>query len=87
MDDGTETIRCVFFRNQVEKLLNLTQEQLLKFKNEPAEFEAVKNELLGTIVKLNGRTNKNTLFNRLEFITQQVDNNPNPEQELKRLNQ
>jgi len=87
LDDGTETIRCVFFRNQVEKLLNLTQEQLLKFKNEPAEFEAVKNELLGTIVKLNGRTNKNTLFNRLEFITQQVDNNPNPEQELKRLNQ
>ena len=86
LDDGTETIRCVFFRNQAERLLNLNQEQLLKFKSEPAEFEAAKNNLLGTIVKLNGRTNKNSMFNRLEFITQQVDINPNPEEEMKRLN-
>ena len=85
LDDGTETVRCVFFRNQVERLLNLNQEQLLRFKSEPAEFEAVKNELLGTIVKLNGRANNNSLFNRLEFVVQQVDTKPNPEEELKRL--
>ena len=85
LDDGTETIRCVFFRNQLERLLNLNQEQLLKFRNEPADFEAVRNNLLGTIVKLNGRTNNNSLFNRLEFVVQQVDPNPNPEEELKRL--
>ena len=85
LDDGTETIRCVFFRNHAEKLLKLSQEQLLKFKSEPAEFEATKNELLGTIVKLNGRVNKNSMFNRLEFIANQVDTNPNPEEELKRL--
>ena len=85
LDDGTETIRCVFFRNQVERLLNMTQEQLLKFKQEPAEFEAKKNDLLGTIIKLNGRTNKNSMFNRLEFIAQNVDINPNPEEELKRM--
>ena len=85
LDDGTETIRCVFFRNQLDRLLNLNQEQILKFKSEPADFEAVKNNLLGTIVKLNGRVNKNSLFNRLEFISQNVDINPNPEEELKRL--
>ncbi len=85
LDDGTETIRCVFFRNQVERLLNLNQEKLLKFRNEPAEFEAVKNELLGTIIKVNGRANKNSLFNRVEFIANNVDINPNPEEELKRL--
>lgn len=85
LDDGTETIRCVFFRNQLERLLKLNQEQVLNFKNNPADFEAAKNELLGTIVKLNGRTNKNSLFNRLEFIAQNVDINPNPEEELKRL--
>ncbi len=85
LDDGTETIRCVFFRNQLERLLNLNQEQVLKFKSEPADFEAVKNNLLGTIVKLNGRANKNTLFNRLEFVVNGVDINPNPEEELKRL--
>jgi len=85
LDDGTETIRCVFFRNQMDKLLNMAQEQILRFRNEPAEFEAVKNELLGTIIKANGRTNKNTLFNRLEFIVNTVDINPNPQEELKRL--
>ena len=85
LDDGTETIRCVFFRNQVEKLLSLNQEQLLNFRSNPAEFEAVKNEILGTIVKLNGRPNKNSLFNRLEFVVNSVDTKPNPEEEIKRL--
>ena len=85
LDDGTETIRCVFFRQQVEKLLSKTQDELLKFKSEPADFESVKNDMLGTIIKLNGRTNQNSLFNRLEFIAQQVDINPNPEEEIKRL--
>ena len=85
LDDGTETIRCVFFRNQLEGLLNLSQEQVLNFKSNPADFEAVKNDLLGTIVKLNGRTNNNSMFNRLEFVVQQVDRNPNPEEEMKRL--
>ncbi len=85
LDDGTETIRCVFFRNHVEKLLNLSQQQLLNLRNNPAEFEASKNELLGTIVKLNGRTNNNSLFNRLEFVANNVDTKPNPEDEMKRL--
>ena len=85
LDDGTETIRCVFFRNHVEKLLNLSQEQLLKFRSGPAEFEAAKNELLGTIVKLSGRANNNSFFNRLEFVVNSVDTSPNPEEELKRL--
>ena len=85
LDDGTETIRCVFFRNQLDRLLKLNQEQVLKFKQEPADFEAVKNNLLGTIVKLNGRANKNSMFNRLEFVVNSVDINPNPEEEMKRL--
>jgi len=85
LDDGTETVRCVFFRNQVERLINLNQEQVLKFRSNPADFEAVKNDLLGTIVKLNGRTNNNSLFNRLEFVVNNVDPKPNPEEELKRM--
>ncbi len=85
LDDGTETIRCVFFRNHAEKLLKLNQEQMQKFKNNPADFEAVKNELLGTMIKVNGRANNNSMFNRLEFIVQHVDTNPNPEEEIKRM--
>ena len=85
LDDGTETIRCVFFKEQVEKLLGIGKDELLKFKSSPAEFEAVKNELIGSIVKVNGRSNNNSLFNRLEFVVSSVDKNPSPEEELKKV--
>ena len=85
VDDGTETMRCVFFRNQVDKLLNKSPEQLASLRVNPSEFEAIKSEALGQIVKLNGRVNKNTLFSRLEFVVNNVDSNPNPEEELKRV--
>ena len=85
VDDGTETMRCVFFRNQVDKLLNKSPEQLASLRVNPSEFEVIKSEVLGQIVKLNGRVNKNTLFSRLEFVVNSVDSNPNPEEELKRV--
>ena len=85
VDDGTETMRCVFFRNQVDKLLNKSAEQLSSLRVNPAEFEAMKAGVLGQIVKLNGRVNKNTLFSRLEFVVNAVDSNPSPEEELKRM--
>ena len=87
LDDGTETVRCVLFRNMVEKLLSKTQEDVLYYRSNPQEFEQVKNELLGTIVKLNGRSNMNTLFNRLEFVVQNLDAKPNPEEEIKKMQQ
>jgi replication factor A1 len=85
LDDGSETIRCAFFRNQVERLLNKTQEELLKYKEAPAEFETVKTDLLGQQVKLVGRAVKNEMFDRVEFITQLVFLNPDPQEEVQRL--
>ncbi len=85
LDDGSETVRCAFFRNQVERLLNKTQEELLKYKDNIAEFETVKTDLLGQQVKLVGRAVKNEMFDRVEFITQLVFLNPNPQEEVQRL--
>jgi len=85
LDDGSETIRCAFFRNQVERLLNKTQQEVLKYKDNIAEFEPIKTELLGQQVKLVGRANKNEMFDRMEFITQLVFLNPNPQEEVQRL--
>ena len=85
LDDGTETIRCTFFRNQAEKLLDKTKEQMMVYKEDPSAFEPMKTELLGNIVKLVGRVNKNDMFNRLEFITQLVFTNTDPEEEIKKL--
>jgi len=85
LDDGSETVRCVFFKNQLERLLNKTPEEIIKYKDNPAEFEAVKTDLLGKQIKIIGRVSKNQMFDRLEFITQLVFPDPDTKQEIERL--
>jgi replication factor A1 len=85
VDDGTENIRCVLFRQQAERLLGKTIDQILPLRQAPEQFEPIKTELLGQIVKFVGRAKKNTFFDRLEFNVQLVFPNPNPEEELARL--
>lgn len=85
LDDGTENIRTVFFKNQMEKLLNKPTEELLKFKDAPESFAQVKTDLLGQMVKVVGKVNKNTMFDRLEFMAQLVFPNPDPAEEIQRL--
>ncbi len=85
LDDGSENIRTVFFRNQAERLLDIPFDEILKYKNEPEKFDEIKTKLLGTMVKVVGRANKNQMFDRLEFIAGLVFLNPNPEEEIKRL--
>lgn len=87
LDDGTENIRVVFFRNHVEKLLDKTRDSILNFREKPEDFEPVKTELLGNIIKVNGRVVKNKMFDRLEIIANGVDTNPDPEKEIEKLKQ
>ncbi|MBW2974321.1 DUF2240 family protein [Candidatus Woesearchaeota archaeon] len=85
IDDSSETIRAVFFRKQVEDLLEMDQQKILEYRNSPERFEEVKNDLLGNIIKIIGRTNKNELFDRLEFVTRLVFPKPDPKEEIERL--
>lgn len=85
LDDGTENMRIVCFRNQALNLLGLEDEAMQKFRAAPEEFESVKTELLGNIVKIAGRVVKNQMFERLEFMARFVTANPNPEEEIKQL--
>ncbi len=85
LDDGTDNIRCVLFRQQAERLLGKTIDQLLPLRQVPEQFEPLKTELLGQIVKFVGRVKKNTFFDRLEFNVQMVFLNPDPKEELARL--
>jgi replication factor A1 len=86
LDDGTDSIRTVFFRNQGLRLLDKTSEQMIEYKENPEKFEDIKTELLGNIIKVVGRTTKNEMFDRLELVSQLVFNNPDPEEEIKSLN-
>jgi len=85
VDDGTENIRTVFFRDSMEKLTSSNKEKILTYKDNPETFEEVKTELLGNIIKLNGRVKKNLFFDRIELVANEVSLNPNPEEEIKRL--
>ncbi|MEM4239666.1 MAG: OB-fold nucleic acid binding domain-containing protein [Candidatus Woesearchaeota archaeon] len=85
LDDGTDNIRCVLFRQQAERLLGRTIDQLLPLRQTPEQFDPIKTELLGQIVKLVGKAKKNTFFDRLEFNVQMVFLNPDPKEELARL--
>jgi len=85
LDDGTDNIRCVFFRQQAESLIGKTQEEIASFRTQPDLFGPVKTELLGVMVKLTGRAKKNDFFNRIEFVANNIMKNPNPQEELERL--
>ena len=87
IDDGTDNMRAVFFREAMEKLLNCNKEKVLGYKENPESFEQVKSDLLGTLVKINGRVKKNLFFDRLEIVANGVSLNPDPEDEIKRLNE
>ena len=83
LDDGTDSIRVTFFRDQVLELTEKGHEEILRYKETPELFEDVKTELLGRIIKVNARVAKNAMFNSLELIANSVDINPGPEEAKK----
>ncbi len=85
LDDGSDNIRAVFWRDQIEQLLDLDKSQIMVFKDDPAKFEPVKTELLGNIMKVDGRANKNQNFDRIELVVSKVDKSPDPDEEIKKL--
>ncbi|HLC64788.1 MAG TPA: OB-fold nucleic acid binding domain-containing protein [Candidatus Nanoarchaeia archaeon] len=85
LDDGSQNIRTIFFTNQAEQLLNMKRDDIMQYRTSPQNFEQVKKDLLGTLIKVSGRVAKNQMFDRLELVSQSVVPNPNPEEELQRL--
>jgi ssDNA-binding replication factor A large subunit len=85
LDDGTETVRLVFFRTTVEQLLNKSRDEVLVYKSNPQDFEIIKNDLLGKPIIVSGKATKNQMFDRIEFITNSVNINPDPKAEINKL--
>jgi len=79
LDDGSDNIRCVVWREQLEKLLGKTHDELVALKDEPGSFEQFKNDLLGRIVKVRGRVNNNESFGRLELVAYDIEKDVDPE--------
>jgi len=70
-DDGTANIRTVFFRDQAEKILQLSTKDLKQIEEEK-RHDLIKQRLLGKKLQLTGRVKKNKIFDRIEFIVSEV---------------
>ncbi|MGB9748376.1 MAG: OB-fold nucleic acid binding domain-containing protein [Candidatus Woesearchaeota archaeon] len=73
IDDGTGIIRMVCFKEQVLKLLNKSEEDLLILKDSPEKFEEIRRELLGTEIVASGRATLNKIFGRIEFVADKIE--------------
>lgn len=79
VDDGSDNIRTVFWKEQIISLLNISEDKLLAFKDKLEAFEEIKSDLLGRMVKLIGRVSKNKVLGRLEFVVNKSITNIDPE--------
>ena len=73
LDDGSESIRVACFRESASKLIGISEEELLSIRENPTKFEDLKDSILGRQIKIDGRVNKNTMFDRLEFVANSVE--------------
>jgi len=84
LDDGTESLRAVAFRQQVETLLGLTKEGVLEMREDGSKFDHLRGELLGKQVILIGRIIKNEIFDRKEMMIQRFIE-PQPDELIKEM--
>ncbi len=83
IDDGTSSIRSVFFREQAKVITGLEPETLLKISQEEA-INLIKENTMGNEIIVRGRIQKNKIFDTLEMIANEVEE-INVENESKRL--
>ncbi len=85
LDDGTDNIRAVFFREAGLQLTGKSAEQMDEVRQNPERFEDVKTSLLGETVKIKGRVQRNQMFDRLELVANNVHVDIDPSDEIKKL--
>jgi len=81
LDDCTDTLRAVAFRETAEKLcgLNATEAQEVLTKDGPELLqEKVENFLLGRTIEVEGFVKENINFSRVELTAAKVNFNPDP---------
>jgi replication factor A1 len=68
IDDGTGNIRVVFFRDVALELIGMDMKQALE--NEGSFFDNI--NVLGKEFIITGKARRNKMFNRLEFVANNV---------------
>ena len=69
LDDGTDNIRLVAFRDNATKLVNNIHE----IRENPGLFDEARLNLLGMQYIFTGKVTKNEMFDRKEFIINSIE--------------
>jgi ssDNA-binding replication factor A large subunit len=83
VDDGTDSIRTVFFRDQAKAVTGLEPSVLLSMSQDEA-MNLIRQNALGNEIVMRGRIQKNKIFDTLEMIVNEVKE-LNIEEESKKL--
>jgi len=82
IDDGTGTIRAVFFGKRAEILLDMSSEEAFKISEESGDrlqpLFIAEQKLLGKEILVEGDVVQNETFGTTEMIVKRVIKNPNP---------
>ncbi|MBT3407606.1 hypothetical protein HOK68_00825 [Candidatus Woesearchaeota archaeon] len=85
LDDGTETIRATFFREQVCKLIGKTDEEIVNLKEDidaiTYELETIK----GDLVEVKANSKLNSFTNQIEVNVNNINKNIDIDNEIKNL--
>lgn len=71
IDDGSDNIRCVLFREQAEFILGVNPEEAKDIALRKGVPELFKNARLGEYI-LDGQVRRNQFFDRLEFVVNKI---------------
>ena len=85
LDDGTDTIRLVLFRERVSEFFGIQDEEFQGFRERPDDFEELRKKQLGMYLKVSGRVSRNDMFGRVEIIANKIAD-VDPEKEIAYLN-
>lgn len=83
LDDSTDNMRASLWKEQINILLEKTEEEMLKLKDDSELMEEAKKDLLGRIITARARVKHNETYNNNELVLYNVNRNPQPELETK----
>lgn len=72
IDDGTQTIRVVLFKEAALAFFNITHDEMIKLKDDQESQEQLRKKPIGHYIEIQGRVTQNTMYDRLEIVASQI---------------
>lgn len=78
LDDSTHNMRVSLWKEQIQQLLDMSDQEIIAIKDDLSKIEEIKTDLLGRIISARARVKKNEAYNNIELVLYGVNPNPEP---------